>query len=188
LRDFLFYLFTKETEFPQFPCLFLSVYFCVCVCVLSRSLDARGNPEGKNCFVVLFQFSSSSPASLQQLLLLARLQFLFLIYIYIYIYIYRERERERERERLETDMHNNNFVFLSIYNPHYHHLPSSSLCQIISLFLLLFCKHFFSLLLFLSVFVFCTYDCKNLVFSFYFEKSVCVFVALIYWCNGAWDF
>ena len=106
------------------------------------------------------------------------------VYIYIYIYIY----RERERERLETDMHNNNFVFLSIYNPHYHHLPSSSLCQIISLFLLLFCKHFFSLLLFLSVFLFCTYDCKNLVFSFYFEKSVCVFVALIYWCNGAWDF
>jgi len=112
----------------------------------------------------------------------------FFLYIYIYIYIYIERERERERERLETDMHNNNFVFLSIYNPHYHHLPSSSLCQIISLFLLLFCKHFFSLLLFLSVFVFCTYDCKNLVFSFYFEKSVCVFVALIYWCNGAWDF
>ncbi|XP_061986565.1 probable 6-phosphogluconolactonase 1 isoform X4 [Populus nigra] len=35
-------------------------------------------------------------------------------------------------------MHNNNFVFLSIYNPHYHPLPSSSLCQIISLFLLLF--------------------------------------------------
>lgn len=34
----------KRDRFPQFPCLFLSVYFCVCV--LSRSLDARGNPEG----------------------------------------------------------------------------------------------------------------------------------------------